>query len=64
MIEFKADVNAETKNGLKSLHWAAENGQTEVVKLLIAECGADANTKDDGRWTPLHWAAQSIMLRP
>ena len=31
--------------GHKSLIWAAQNGQSEVIKLLL-EYGADVNSKD------------------
>jgi cytohesin len=38
------------------LHYAADEGHTEVVELLIAN-GADVNAKDEEGWTPFHLAA-------
>ena len=32
--------------GLTSLHWAARNGHTDIVKTLLAH-GANVSTKDD-----------------
>ena len=34
--------------GYKSLIWAAQNGRSDVVKLLL-ENGADVNSTDDGK---------------
>ena len=54
----------DTRNysyGRTPLHIAAQKGQTEAVKLLVAN-GANINIKDDQRWgsnTPLHLAASS-----
>jgi len=50
---------ANTKNatfGRTPLHWAAQEGQKEVVELLITK-GADPNGKDKWGYTPLHRAA-------
>jgi ankyrin repeat protein len=38
------------------LHYAADEGHTEVVELLIAN-GADVNAEDEEGWTPFHLAA-------
>ncbi|GFR28392.1 uncharacterized protein TNCT_638791 [Trichonephila clavata] len=43
------------------LHWAVENGYTEVVRLLI-EKGADFKEVDKDGWTPLRIAAASDKL--
>jgi ankyrin repeat protein len=37
----------------RPLHWAAQRGHKDVVKLLI-DAGADLNAKDKNGWTPLH----------
>ena len=44
--------------GWAPLHWAAENGQTDVAKALIA-AGADLNAKDQFRCAPLHRAVRN-----
>lgn len=38
------------------LHWAAEKGNAEIIRLLI-ERGADVNAPDRAKLTPLHMAA-------
>jgi len=40
------------------LHIAAKTGDTETVRLLIAQ-GANVNAKDSLGWTPLHWATMN-----
>jgi ankyrin repeat protein len=46
------DVNAEIKNGLTPLLYAALGFHKEIAELLIAE-GADVNAMDDDGDTPL-----------
>jgi ankyrin repeat protein len=36
--------------------WAAMNGHTDTVRVLIA-LGGDVNLPNDYNWTPLMWAA-------
>ncbi|MDR0773095.1 MAG: ankyrin repeat domain-containing protein [Wolbachia pipientis] len=53
-----ADVNAQDKDNLASIHWAAKNGHLRVVQTLINN-GAAFDTKDSVRargWTPLNYA--------
>ncbi len=49
-------INAINKYNCTALHYAADNGHLEIVKLLIAN-DADVNAKDNTGYTPLHWAA-------
>jgi len=53
-----ADVDAAQGDGMTALHWAAELGAEEMVKVLL-EAGArvDAGTRL-GDFTPLHVAAE------
>jgi ankyrin repeat protein len=40
------------------LHWAARNGHTDVVELLVAH-KADVNAVNQRGWTPLHVALKN-----
>ena len=42
-------------SGYTALHYAASNGKTELLKLLLSN-GADVNAKSDGNFTPLFLA--------
>ena len=50
------DESDDSWPGMTPLHYAADEGHTEVVELLIAN-GADMNAKDEDESTPLHLAA-------
>ena len=49
------DVNLKNNEGNTPLHWAAGQGELEIVKILISN-GADINAKGKSNWTPLRWA--------
>jgi len=49
-------VNSKETNGWTPLHWAAEQGYTNVAVLLLAN-KADVNAKAINGFTPLHIAA-------
>ena len=57
-----ASVNAPDKDGVTPLHRAAESGDVELVKLLVA-LGADVNAATTAGWTPLHGAAAAGCAR-
>ena len=57
----KPDVNAKDDAGWDSLHYAAFNGNIEVMQLLKS-FGADVNAQDNNCWTPLHRAAMSGQI--
>ena len=49
------DVNARDKDGRTLLHYAANKGYLEIVRLLL-EKGANINVQDNDGRTPLHEA--------
>ena len=52
LLQARADINARTEEGWKSLHFAAVDGHEEVARVLV-QAGADITAEDrDGR-TPL-----------
>ncbi|MBN1961997.1 MAG: ankyrin repeat domain-containing protein [Deltaproteobacteria bacterium] len=51
-----AELIASDANGLTLLHKAARDGQTSVLKDLLAQ-GADINSRDNYGRTAIHWAA-------
>ena len=55
MIQIGAEINAENKFQDTALHWAADNGHSEIV-LILLENGAKMVAVDNG-WTSLHAAA-------
>ncbi|MGL9760868.1 MAG: ankyrin repeat domain-containing protein [Wolbachia sp.] len=55
MLQGKAKVDLQDKEGKTSLHYAAENEYTQIAEALLKK-GADVNVQDkDGR-TPLYYA--------
>lgn len=56
MVRGGADVNRCARNGKSSLHFAAERGNSAVVKFLLC-VGAAMDIRDHFRQTPLHLAA-------
>ncbi|KAJ3613282.1 hypothetical protein NHX12_019532 [Muraenolepis orangiensis] len=48
-------------NHKTALHWAAAQGHTDVVRVLV-EHGARACLRTDNGWTPAHFAAESGHL--
>lgn len=59
LLDSKADVNAATDSRRTPLHYAAQKGHINIMKVLIRQ-GADVNaTETKLRETPLHRAAAS-----
>ncbi|WP_257264488.1 ankyrin repeat domain-containing protein, partial [Endozoicomonas sp. ONNA2] len=56
LIDRGADVAADHQ-GETPLHLAAKQGNTEIVKTLLAAEGINVNEKDDDSQTALHYAA-------
>jgi len=51
----KENVNNLDGDGLALIHWAADRGSVDIIKLLI-EQGANVNVTDNDGQTPLHYA--------
>ena len=52
-----ADVNTPQGDGTTALHWAAENGDTEILEILLyGGANTEAVTRN-GAYTPLHLAS-------
>ena len=54
----EVDVNAGQPDGMTSLHWAVQHGQSELVHRLLAR-GARANSRNRYAVTPLCLACQN-----
>ena len=58
LITKGALINAKPfEEGWTPLHYAAREGQAQVVEVLIAR-GAEIDARDNQGMTPLHWAAE------
>src|SRR4030095_3330239 len=58
MIKQGADVNAPQGDGVTALHWAARQGDVELVAALVAAGANPRATTRFGSYTPLHLAAE------
>jgi hypothetical protein len=64
-LEKKAAVDAKNKDDWTPLHLAAQNGHTEVVRILLGQSGIQVNaqtTEADGQRAPLHLAVMGRNL--
>lgn len=62
LIDNGVDVNSKNKSGVYPLHWAAANGNMELVKVLLAK-KAYINATDGYREEPvIMWAAKKGQL--
>ena len=52
------DPNRRTESGQTLLHIATDNGQVELMQLLVAR-GADGNARGHHGYTPLHLAVDT-----
>lgn len=59
LLQRGADVNAAQGDGMTALHWAAENGDAEMARMLVyAGARTEAVTRN-GAYTPLHLAGRT-----
>jgi ankyrin repeat protein len=59
LIEGGADVNASQGDGMTALHWAAENGDVEMVQTLLFAGAFPNSATRNGAYTPLHLGAKA-----
>jgi uncharacterized protein len=58
LLKNAADVNAAQGDGMTALHWAAMNGDVELVQMLIYAGANVRATTRLGTYTPLYLASQ------
>lgn len=60
MLQFGADPNLKTEDGITSMHWACglgdEAANKQIVELLLAN-GGNPNVKSDDGVSPVHVSA-------
>ena len=62
--EFGMDPKScQDDEGQTPLHAAARGGQLNVLRYFIKEKGCDPMSRDEDRWTALHWAAYKGHLK-
>ena len=62
ILSKSADLARTDKNGWTAAHFAAHNGHTHVLELLLSK-GADPCAEDMNGWTPLHAAISQRHLK-
>ncbi|ORZ00472.1 ankyrin repeat-containing domain protein [Syncephalastrum racemosum] len=60
-VKQAADIAAKDEDGLTALHYAADRGHTDLVKLLL-DRGADINALTPDNETPFYYACISEQL--
>ncbi len=56
LFDHEIDVNSKDDSGSTPLHWAAYNGNVEIIALLIDRYGASIESRDNNGKTPLYRA--------
>ena len=58
LINFGANIEAQTRMNRRALHIACLRGNLDVVKILI-NAGAEKDPQDKDSYTPLHFASEN-----
>lgn len=58
LIKLGANVNLKDKKGLTALHWAAVNGDADIIKICLKQNPSIEERCSEGD-TPLHYAANA-----
>jgi uncharacterized protein len=58
LLRSGGDVNAAQGDGMTALHWAAMNGRSDIVEVLLYAGATPESTTRLGAYTPLHLAAR------
>lgn len=56
-IESKEELNSLDENGMGLIHWAADRGNLEILKLILSQKDIDINLVDCEHQTALHYAS-------
>ncbi|KAI1295667.1 Inversin [Halotydeus destructor] len=56
LVNYKADVSLQDKDGLNALHCAASRGYVECLETLISFCGAETDQMDSNGCSPMFYA--------
>ena len=59
LLKQGTDVNAAQGDGMTALHWAAQQGNAELVSMLLSAGANVRATTRLGAYTPLHLASQA-----
>ena len=59
---FALDINARDWRGRTALHWAARNGCTDAIDMLLQQSQINFGVKDHRGYTPLTYACQERHL--
>lgn len=61
LLKKNFDVNQPDETQLTLIHWAADRGHEDIIRLLI-KYGADLNVRDEDGQTPLFYAAHASNI--
>ena len=56
-----AEVNAQDRSGNTALHYAASNGNRDIVQLLLSHSDIDLNLENQDRYTALQVVKQRLQ---